>query len=55
MKIRIINKDCGLEINKVYDLCEVSATTLIETGKAVRLEYVKQDKNAVQHNNTGSR
>jgi len=35
MKIKITNKDCGLEVGKEYDLCNQAAKTLIEKRQAV--------------------
>lgn len=37
MLIRITNKDCGLMIGMEYDLCPMSANTLINNGQAVRV------------------
>ena len=37
MKIIIKNADCGLEPGKEYDLCEMSAMTLIGKGHAVEI------------------
>ena len=46
MKIKITNKDCGLEVGKEYDLCDMSATTLIEKRQAVAVtqEPIKEPK-----------
>ena len=40
MKIKITNKDCGLEVDKEYDLCDMSAETLIRKRQAVLVEDV---------------
>lgn len=36
MQIKIIKKECGLDVGKVYDLCEMSAMTLLSKGQAVK-------------------
>ena len=35
MKIKITNKDSGLEVGKVYDLCDMSAKNLVDRRLAV--------------------
>ncbi len=40
MKIKITNKDCGLELGKEYDLCDMSANTLIGKRQAVAVKDV---------------
>ena len=43
MKIKITNKKSGLTINKIYDLCDMSAKTLIRHGYAVLSQKEKTD------------
>ena len=43
MKIKVTNKKSGLIINKVYDLCDISAKTLIRNGHAVLSQKEKTD------------
>ena len=35
MKIKITDKKCGLEVGKVYDLCDMAAKNLISNRQAV--------------------
>ena len=40
MKITITDKACGLELGKEYDLCDMSATTLIQKRQAVAVKEI---------------
>lgn len=40
MKIFITDPACGLELNEQYDLCDMSAKTLIEKGQAVAVRKI---------------
>lgn len=40
MKITITDKACGLEVGKEYDLCDMSATTLIQKRQAVAVKEI---------------
>ena len=47
MLIKITNSACGLEKGKEYDLCDMSAQTLLSKGHAVMVRTQKED-NAAQ-------